>query len=496
MRRLLLNLLFVLVAASAQAANSYYFNYSSDCAAAYRAYMALRLDEGDAFIRRELLGHPYNLCATYISDYGDCLLLLFNGRENDFEEREAHQSERLERLRKAEDSEPWKRLALAGVQLHWALIQMRQGKQWKAAAGFRRSYLLLQENARLFPSFQEDDALYGAEEALAGIIPDGYKWLADFLGMNGDFNRGLKRLQSFLRSHPQPDAAFREEALLMDIYLRALYGADKKAVWQRVSDNQEFPVAGNLMRSFVRANLALSARRADLALATLKAAKSLPGSSSWPVFDLELGSALLLQLDKNCIGYLQQYVARNEGKLFSKDALQQAAQAAYLFGDRSRAEAFRRQILTTGNTLTDADKQAQRFAESEAWPHPLLLAARFLIDGGYAAEALRKLRTTTLLAFPALSDRLEYEFRLGRALEETGDASGAVQAYQRVINKGRTRPEYFAARSALQMAGIYENRRQFSEARRYYQVALSMRNHDFQASIDQQAKAGLARLGN
>ncbi len=373
---------------------------------------------------------------------------------------------------------------------------MRQGKQFKTAWGFRRSYLLLRENATRFPTFKDDDALYGAEEALAGIIPDSYKWLSDILGMGGNFKNGLNRLNTFLRSHPNPNNAFREEALLLDVYLRFLFGGDKKAVWQFVNDNQDFPVVGNLMRSFIRANLAISSRRADVAIATLRSAKSLPGSSAWPVFDLELGSALLLRLDEDCIGYLQQYVSRNTGKLFNKDALQQAALAEYLFGNHKMAASFRQRILSEGNTLTDADKQAQRFAEDGQWPNPMLLAARLLIDGGYAAEALRKLRSTAAAAFPSLSDQLEYDFRLGRALEENGDAAEAVQAYQRVINKGRQRPEYFAARSALQMAGIYESRRQFAEAKRYYQEALSMRDHDFQASIDQQAKAGLARLGN
>jgi hypothetical protein len=74
--------------------------------------------------------------------------------------------------------------------------------------------------------------------------------------------------------------------------------------------------------------------------------------------------------------------------------------------------------------------------------------------------------------------------------------AGAVQAYQRVINSGRQRPEYFAARAALQMAGIYEAHGQKAAAKRYYEVTLSMRDHDFQTSIDQQAKAGLARLGS
>jgi tetratricopeptide (TPR) repeat protein len=495
MRRLVFLLSFLLDFPFFCSSADYYFDYNAACAEAYKAYMSLRVDDGDALIRREVSNRPYNLTATFIADYGDCLRLLFNGDPKELQQRAAHQDERTDLLSRASDADPWKRLALAGVHLHWALIHMRQGRQLKAGLGFRRSYLLLRENAQRFPDFTADDVLYGVEESLAGIIPDSYKWLANLLGMKGDFTRGQQRVTDYLRSNSSEDTPFHEEALLFDFYLRYLYGGDKASVWQQVGSDRYFPVTGNLMRLFVRGNLAISSRRADVAIATLRSARRLPGNANWPVFDLELGSALLLRLDENCIGYLERYVQRNKGGLFTKDALQQAALSAFLTGDKARAESFRQRILSEGSTLTDADKQAQRFAEAGQWPNSLLLSVRLLIDGGYADEALRKLRATNESSFMKAADRVEYDFRLGRALEETGNALAAVQAYQRAILKGRSRPEYFAARSAVQMAAIYESRRQFAEAKRYYREALSMRDHDFQASIDQQAKAGLARLG-
>ncbi len=87
MHRLLCLLLLLPFAASAQAPNPYYFDYNTNCAEAYRAYMALRIEDGDALIRKEILSRPYNLCATYIADYGDCLLLLFNGDPNELKQR-------------------------------------------------------------------------------------------------------------------------------------------------------------------------------------------------------------------------------------------------------------------------------------------------------------------------------------------------------------------------------------------------------------------------
>lgn len=494
MRRLVLLLLLLPLAQSADA-TQYSFDYTPVCARAYKSYLALRPSEGDALIDSELMAHPYNLLALYIADYGDFLTLLFNGDPYQRAQRATHEDERLKRIGLGSDNDPWKRLALAGIHLHWTIIRIRFGEQLKAATSFRRSFILLKENAALFPKFSPTVVLYSAEEAIAGTIPDEYNWLMAIFGMKGDLASGIAKLSAFLKNNPSTDFPLHEEAMIYDLYIRFYLGSAKAAVWQVAGSDAAFDIRGNLMRAFVRANLALAYRKADVAISALQTAMTTPGVQAYPVFDYELGSAQLLRLDPSCTDYLERFAARNTGKLFTKDALQQAALAWHLKGNMPKAKVIRASILSQGSLNTDADRQAQRFAKGNQWPHTLLLTARMLIDGGYHAQALVKLRTTTIASFTNIADRLEYDFRLGRALEEGGNAAAAVQAYQRVINAGKERQEYFAARSALQMAGIYEQRCQATEARRYYQLCLSMRGHDFQSSIDQQAKAGLSRLG-
>jgi hypothetical protein len=470
------------------------FDYDANCARAYKAYLALRPAEGDARIREALQDSPDNLMAVYISDYGEFFTLLFNGDPARRDQYIDNQTERQRRISTASDSNPWKRYCLAGLQLHAALIHGRLDQQFRAATAFRRSFLLLKENASRFPQFGPNAMLYGLEEAIAGSIPQEYAWISALFGMKADFGRGLSRLSGWLNANQDPVTPFREEALICESYLRFYLASEKSTVWNRIGSDQQFDIHGNLLRCFVRANLALAFRKAEVAQSTLKHAYTLPGAADYPVFDFENGSALLLKLDPAATSYFSRFVSRNKGLLYTKDALQQMALAYYIRGDQEKAQKFRSLILQHGSMLTDADRQAQRFAKSDQWPHPLLLTARLLIDGGYATQALDRLRSTNASAFSTTADRLEYDFRLGRALEDCGNHAEAVQAYQRVINAGSNRPEYFAARSALQMAGIYEQHGQKEYAKRYYKICLSMRHHDFQNSLDQQAKAGLSRL--
>jgi tetratricopeptide (TPR) repeat protein len=53
--------------------------------------------------------------------------------------------------------------------------------------------------------------------------------------------------------------------------------------------------------------------------------------------------------------------------------------------------------------------------------------------------------------------------------------------------------EYYAARAALQAGYIYERRGDCSKAIAFFQQCLAMKDHDYKNSLDQRAKAGIAR---
>jgi tetratricopeptide (TPR) repeat protein len=58
---------------------------------------------------------------------------------------------------------------------------------------------------------------------------------------------------------------------------------------------------------------------------------------------------------------------------------------------------------------------------------------------------------------------------------------------------GKYRPEYFAARAALQAGLIYEKRGEKDKAIEAFKNCLSLNDHDFKDSLDQRAKSGIAR---
>ena len=418
--------------------------------------------------------------------------MLFNGNMVDYEQRISHFDERLAILNKGDENSPWFRFCKAGLYMHWALVNFRFGENLKAATEFRRSYILIKENERLYPAFQYNKIFLGIGEVLTGTIPDNYKWIASVLGLKGSVAKGAELLSGFINSHSQNDA-LQAEAVIYYTYMQFYFLSQKEQAWNYLC-SKAFSTEGNLLNTFLKANIAVNYRKADVAIASLSQEQDNKDYLSYPIFDYETASALLYKLDTNCLFYFQRFLKNYKGSTFIKDTWQMMALSYYMQGKMSQALYCKAYIKDHGTAQVDADKQAQRFSEKGHWPDKTLLEARLLTDGGYYREALAKLKTIDQKSFGSGADMAEYLLRMGRVWEELKDDNKALQYYRSAINEGKDRPEYFAARAALQMAFVYEREGKKKDALASYQEALDMRDHDFQAGIDQQAKAGINRL--
>lgn len=493
MQRCLL-LLFVLAFFSQPfcRAAAYTFDYSERCERASKAFLSLRLEEGASLIQQELKQNPANLMAVFIADYQDVLPLVFNGDKRMLESQKGNLDIRLNSIENGSHQSPWYRTLKAGLYLHWALVHLRVGDNYKAAIQFRKAYLLAKENQKLYPQFIHTNYFLGVGETVVGTVPDEYKWIASLFGMRGNVNNGLGKLTSFI-NHVPTDDFFRTEALIFHCYLKFYLQSRQEEVWKFVCGSQ-FNTQNNALFAFVKSNIAINYRKADVAIQTLQSVQSMPAFSQFPSFDYELGSAYLLKLDERAAPYLLRYIQKDKGKMFVKDAYMQLAMNSYMQGNLPKALAYRQAIKRNGSLATDADKQAQRFAEHTEWVAIPVAKARYMIDGGYYTQALEILKDCSIASLAKASDKLEYYFRTARAYDELNNDEKAIEYYRITVQQGRNRKEHFAARAALQMGFMYERAGRKQDAAQQYQDCLSMKNHDFQANIDQQAKAGLNRL--
>jgi tetratricopeptide (TPR) repeat protein len=165
-----------------------------------------------------------------------------------------------------------------------------------------------------------------------------------------------------------------------------------------------------------------------------------------------------------------------------------------LKGDEGYYSTLMAKTRNSGYLYHERDKQAVNEANTLT-PNINLLKARLLFDGGYLAKSLDLLSASKADDFNNIKDKTEYFYRLGRVNDRLEKDDLALSNYQNAINTGKYLKYYYAANAAVQMGKIYERKKNNAKAKSSFNIAISMKDHEQENSIENEAKQGLKRMG-
>jgi len=469
-----------------------HFDFSTGCRQAYQEIIQLRLDEGSKLLAVEKKRDPDNLIPVFLDNYIDFFQLFFNEDAVDYQAWKGRLDRRIEMMGEGPESSPFRLFTRSVIHFQWAAIKIKFGYNWGAGWEFRRSFLESQECLKKFPSFSPATMLGGAMKVVAGTIPDGYKWLSSLLGIRGSIKDGMEELDRFLHVDDGWSGLYRDEATFYDLYLQFYMLNKHEQVFSYIRGHN-LDVRNNYLYAYLYANLCVNDQQSAHAEQIIEGRSHAAGYLDMPVWDLEMGYASLNHLESGTPVYLERFLRRFKGRFYVKDALEKLSWYYYLKGNQPGADSLRRLVLQRGTAESDADRQALKEARTGKWPDKTLLQSRLLSDGGYFEEALQTLQGVSTSSFSRPEEKCELAYRLGRIYDGLGRKDDAVAAYLTTIKTGEHFPEYYAARAALQAGYIYEGRGDCDRAVGYFQKCLSLKDHDYKNSLDQRAKAGIAR---
>ena len=468
------------------------YDFNATCIQAYQEVNKLKIAPAATLIAKAKEQNPQNLIPVLLDAYTDFYVLFLLENPADYKNRFKNFEHIIETLEEGPKNNPMYNYCLSNVYIHRAMVSLKFGHFWDAGWDIRRSYMLAEENHKKFPAFTGDDLLYGSLQGIVGTVPKGYQWLTNLLGMRGSQKEGMKMVANFANGTDVWAKLFSPESHFIYPYLLFHLQNEKDAALDFIQD-KKLDLVNNHLLAWTAANLSLNHKASIDTKNIIENRNKSADYVSLPFWDFELGCAKLYALDLDgATPLLTKYTEQFKGNFYIKDALQKLSWANFLKGDMRAAEAARKQIFLRGGTDTDADKQALKDAKTGVWPNPLLLKARLLTDGGYTKEALAILQGKQQL-FTSPLDKLEYVYRIGRIYEDLGKDLDAITYYKQTIQLGANQTAYFAARAALQAGQILEKRGQKLEATSFYEQCLSMEEHSYKNSLDQRAKAGIAR---
>lgn len=466
------------------------FSLTTDIQIAYDLIFELRLKEASAKLKAMQSRNPDNLMTHYVADYIDFFTVMI---DDDIEKYQAIKSDRDMRLRLmslGDVGSPYYLYVQAELYIHRAMLRLKFEENFAAASDLNQAFKLLKRNQRRFPDFTPNLKSLGMLKAAFGTVPDHYKWAIELLSnMEGSIEEGMADLKAALADENQ--IAFRETQYC---YLMALlnFQNSPEAAFE-YARNARLNPSKNALDCFVLSHIALKSGRNDLAIQWLE--NKPKGATIYPIPHLELmhGTAKLHRLDKDADVPLMRFLDMYKGKSYRKEALQKLAWHELVHGDEADYHRYMTLCRQSGCELNESDRNAMAEASKVTAPHPGLLKARLLFDGGYYFEALEAVEA---VSFDELTPtgQVEYRYRSGRIYKELSREYDALFAFKMAISSGEHSPEYFACAAALQAGLLYEAKGEHDNAGMYYRICLGMSPDNYKSGLHQKAKAGLSRL--
>lgn len=469
------------------------FVFDANSSAAYKAIFDLRLNDARRYIADEKSKYPQNGIAILLENYVDYFHLLTSDSKADYDKLKANRSDRIDVLERNDKNSPYYLFSQAEIYLQWGLLKAKFGDYTSSTMDLRKAQNLLKKNNEKFRDFLPNQKSMALIEVVFGAIPSNLKGIADLIGVRGNISKGVKQLEAFKSQISGTKYSFYEDEVIfllcfMDIDILHNRGNYDKlnALLRDMNDK-------SMLKTYLQGYVAFKTGHNDAAISYFESISTSNLYTPMPTVQYLLGNAKLCRMDTNAHVFLINYLKEYKGTNYIKDTYLKLAYRYLLKGDMLGYSNYLKLVRSKGYATDEKDKQALKEA-NDAKPDADLLRARFYFDGGYYNKALAQIKDKRQNELSLLRDQIELYYRLGRIYDRLDSFNESIANYQKAINLGKDKPFYFAANSALFSGMLYEQKKDHVKAANYYNAALKMKNHEYQNSIDTQAKEGLDRL--
>jgi tetratricopeptide (TPR) repeat protein len=469
------------------------FEFNSNSIAAYQAIFDLRFNEARKYIRDEKVNNPKNGIPILLENYIDYLFLFTSENKIEYEKFKSRKSDRIDAIRDNDKNSPYYLFAQAEIYLQSGMIKAKFGDYMSSTYDFKKAKDLLTENNAKFRDFLPNQKSLGLVEVIFGSIPTNLKGIASVLGIQGNITKGNKQLERF-----RLQIANSKFSYYNDEIVTLLCFTNVDVIQGRNSYSYLTPLLNSmndksLLKAYLQGYTAFRTGHADAAIKFIEAAPKGSHYADIPLMNYLMGTAKLCRMDSDANQYLSKFANETYSTNYVKDTYLRLAFYYLLRNNISQYNYYLTLVKSKGSVIIEKDKQALKEA-NDIKPNLILLKARLYFDGGNYNNALAQLKSIQVNDLKNLKDKIELYYRFGRIYDMMNRFDDALLYYQRTIYMGKNQNNYFAAYSALKSGNIYEYIKDYKNAAAYYNMAIEMKNHEYQIGIGTHAKEGLRRL--
>ena len=279
-----------------------YYDFDNKLQVAYSAIIKLQFDEAESILEQEKIEKPGNDLRFLFLNYIDFLKAFISEEYSDFENLKNNSSIYLDKIELDKDNSisPFHLYIQSEIYLQLALVRIKFDENILAANEIRKANKLIHKNESMFPSFILNDKISGFLKVIIGSVPEQYRWMIKFTGMEGDITQGLNEIHTLYGKLDGTKYVCYQTELLF--YLGNIYSSLSTPADSILSlNNIKLSAKGNPLLAYAFSNLLMRQGKNEEALTILNS--TLENYNSFPFTFLyyKRGLSKLRKLDYSSV---------------------------------------------------------------------------------------------------------------------------------------------------------------------------------------------------
>lgn len=337
-------------------------------------------------------------------------------------------------------------ITLAEMYAHAGLANVMYGDYLSGFRKFLKANKLSRKNLKEYPDYWPNYKLCGALNISMDQMPTILKWLTSLLGLKGNSEVGLEQINTYL-AMVQNYPGLKSEALVYKVFTMKMK-KDEEGAYQMLRKELENETPPTLLK-YLQANIMYITARNEEALSLLQ---TFPKDfTEVPFFHVDYlrGKSKMNKLESDANTHMIRFLEGSKFKNYKREIYNKLSCYYLINGNIQKYNYYKNQIDDCAKATSDRDREANVDSKRPYMPHPELLKARFLLNGGYNERGRNILNGISVNSLKIPAYRTEYYLLSARALTDSDDFSIIKHYCDLAISTGKNQEEHYATEAAL-----------------------------------------------
>jgi len=387
----------------------------------------------------------------------------------------------LEIVNSSKIESPWIKYFQVEMLTMNSLINYRLDNKISSALNIYKANKITKYTINKYPHFTPIKTLHGLQLCSFSQIPDNYKSIASFFGIEGDYKQGIKEIENSISKIEIN--IIKEKSNFIRVFSKKEFGKiNDIRISTTIKDYRLYPIM-----IYYEAYLLYKNNKVPNAIKLLTENEH-AWKNKFNYLNYFTGKMLAFSIDDSAKKYFYEFLKKSNTDEFKQSSYRYLAYLEFL--DQNNIE-YNKLV----NIIKNSDFSSQSESDKSAYNEVAnitqyeLIKTQLLFDGGYFMEAKKALLSKPKLEIcQTQNDFIIYYYRLGSIYYKLNETNLAIDNFEKCTKFNFNNKFHYQANAFLHLGEIYKVLGEKEKSKQNLNKCLKLNNFPYSNSIHSKAK--------